>query len=1432
MYKRSKLMKILAVSIVLLFLASGFSAMDLGFLNSNEGIKQHEEMGSMIIRSANEGPFVSDFGTNAPTTLNLSNSQEYSSDNVILNLLNNNTLISPNMGYYNINGYLGNEPQTIPNYPTLLTGFNDSYFWPFNQSVLMCAYEGNVDSTGHNAGIFTYKENFNGFVTINSIVAITEIYNTTQGYNGVFAAGDGVESYLFLNPVYIQNSTDEYKSYAQFYYPQGDVIFPYSSSPYIVVQWDDWRHYDGSNTFNLYIVHPEKNGTVSAQDIDAIGQFGTFIKLSNSTINSSNYEYYLFNFNISYSSLSNNLSASVSYHGMEEFLLSLNLSGYNFTAPQAGEYGFGNGASGATNENIGYIYLVVNSKSIPPSYTIAFNERGLTYGTPWSVTLNGTTESSTTNTITFSEPNGTYTFEVSNVSGYTSAPSSGTVNINGKNEEINIIYTPVPKAVALFSDNFVSDSYINTTKWLIDSAILQNITRVEKSLFNENITLVNPPNLHTSFNQGLDLWANGYLNMAGITSSHAYTAPLSVNVNFSVSSIQGGNGMILLTNATGNNIIGIFISYQIWVQIGNNLPEQINYPISTGIIYSLSISLTPSSFNVIIRGGSSAYSQIFPYSPSGNQSNYLTLGSFVGTFPGQVYNPTSTPEMVFYNTSITSNASWNLSISAYSSSDNLDSGVNITVVNSFNNVTYEGITPNNGTIIFRGLVSGEYEIIAEQSQGSQSVLVTKYIQIGDPYDPSLHTLSISLTITPPPVPPLQASIYAMNSTVAMAPWENTFIAVPSGYVGNYSYQWYVNGQSVGSGLEINYTFTISGTKSINYSKVELIVTSQGTWFGNHESPESTQAEIEQIVYTEPIYLNLGVLSSNSYVSESFNGKDNYAVAFINGTTLELNANFIDTYLSNTIPPWLMSIIGISYPYWGFNISDIYGNQELNYVLQPGSMVQLNNITLPGIINSISKLQGFTFDVTLNPYALYAILGDVIQVVLSLIGVINALRGISVSPISLITPIVDAAIMTLDHTSAIEAFDLLTGSPVKIITSIVDGIIVFLEDLIPQLPHIIYAFVNEYAPSYLSYVKNRIGALAVGITKIFPAWKIFDLGFDLGTVIGAALRGDLNTRYGILSYNIPTVFRVNDPNSSLPYVTAIGQSVEGGWAGSWIGSKYAHSSFTAAGYSFALPSNQTFELNISNPSDTESIPYNISLSSSNYNETISGTLAPGSWQEYIVNTSSGSLSVSKVYRITFTESGLPSGTSWSVTLNNVGKSSTNGTIIFNEPNGTYSYIISGISGYRANAYSGTINVNGNPISVPINWTIITYTITITENGIPNGTSWSATLTGTTFNGQYINVTLSSTTNTITFNEPNGTYSYIIHLPSGYQSNSVKGQVNVSGNSAIATIKAQQIIKPQQTTNYLSIGIIAVVIIIVILLAVAFLIRNRNKQRITK
>jgi len=76
-------------------------------------------------------------------------------------------------------------------------------------------------------------------------------------------------------------------------------------------------------------------------------------------------------------------------------------------------------------------------------------------------------------------------------------------------------------------------------------------------------------------------------------------------------------------------------------------------------------------------------------------------------------------------------------------------------------------------------------------------------------------------------------------------------------------------------------------------------------------------------------------------------------------------------------------------------------------------------------------------------------------------------------------------------------------------------------------------------------------------------------------------------------------------------------------------------------------------------------------------------------------------------------------------------------------------------------------------------------------------------------QYINVTLISNTNTITFYRPKGSYSYTIHLPSGHQGSNAKGSINVSGNSETLTFTAHQ------TMNYLSLEIIAAVIIAIII-----------------
>ena len=89
--------------------------------------------------------------------------------------------------------------------------------------------------------------------------------------------------------------------------------------------------------------------------------------------------------------------------------------------------------------------------SLPQYYNVTFTETGLPSGTSWSVTLNGQTESSTTSTIVFTGlSNGTYSYTVSSVSGYTLSPSSGSINIHGSNTSKSITFTHNPSKKSPF----------------------------------------------------------------------------------------------------------------------------------------------------------------------------------------------------------------------------------------------------------------------------------------------------------------------------------------------------------------------------------------------------------------------------------------------------------------------------------------------------------------------------------------------------------------------------------------------------------------------------------------------------------------------------------------------------------------------------------------------------------------------------------------------------------------------------------------------------------------------------------------------------------------------------------------------------------------------------------------------------------------------
>src|SRR5208283_4446142 len=161
-----------------------------------------------------------------------------------------------------------------------------------------------------------------------------------------------------------------------------------------------------------------------------------------------------------------------------------------------------------------------------------------------------------------------------------------------------------------------------------------------------------------------------------------------------------------------------------------------------------------------------------------------------------------------------------------------------------------------------------------------------------------------------------------------------------------------------------------------------------------------------------------------------------------------------------------------------------------------------------------------------------------------------------------------------------------------------------------------------------------------------------------------------------------------------------------------------------------------------------------------------------------------------YTVTFSESGLPSGTNWSVLLwnnsagwpwNNTSEGvpsplcggitywngSSNSTIGFAVPNGTYNFSIGNVTNgsalYVPAPAMGSVTVNGTNVTVNVAFgSVPLYTLTFNETGLPNGTWWFVYVynnsTGWLFN--------SSTNASIGFAVPNGTYNFNVGTESFY------------------------------------------------------------------
>lgn len=176
-----------------------------------------------------------------------------------------------------------------------------------------------------------------------------------------------------------------------------------------------------------------------------------------------------------------------------------------------------------------------------------------------------------------------------------------------------------------------------------------------------------------------------------------------------------------------------------------------------------------------------------------------------------------------------------------------------------------------------------------------------------------------------------------------------------------------------------------------------------------------------------------------------------------------------------------------------------------------------------------------------------------------------------------------------------------------------------------------------------------------------------------------------------------------------------------------------------------------------------------------------------------------ISFHRTYIVNFTESGLPSGAKWSVTLNGTTNSSSSSAISFSERNGTYEFTIEAPSGYST-TNGGQIIVNGTSVSETIKFSPNTYSVTFTETGLPPGSIWSVTLNGTTE---------SSANSSIDFSvQRNGSYAYGVFSSSNYSANVTTGTIVIDGAAVTQVVYFYEIsdltgtLTPSNATMYIN------------------------------
>src|SRR6266480_4336172 len=265
-------------------------------------------------------------------------------------------------------------------------------------------------------------------------------------------------------------------------------------------------------------------------------------------------------------------------------------------APSGVAYDSGNGYIYVANNGANTVSVIATTRPPGPLFLVTFIETGLPSGTSWSVTLDDLLNRSTTPTITFSGPNGTYSFAVGRIRGdtayYYAIPASGSLAVNGTPVSVPVSFTAdtrggtvvatvptgtYPLAVAYDSGNgyiYVTNQYSNNVSVINGTTVVASVA-VGAYLFG------------VAYDDG-----NGYIyvanpgsNAVSVINGTAVVATLPVgNQPYGVG-YDSGNGYIYVASSGSNTVHAVFGTVLVgWTTVGY-APYGVAYDSGNGYVY-------------------------------------------------------------------------------------------------------------------------------------------------------------------------------------------------------------------------------------------------------------------------------------------------------------------------------------------------------------------------------------------------------------------------------------------------------------------------------------------------------------------------------------------------------------------------------------------------------------------------------------------------------------------------------------------------------------------------------------------------------------------------------------------------------------------------------------------------------------------------------